>query len=92
MGVRPGAPTIETIVLVIIYEIIKFNGFVRSLIIPFSVILAKGEAPFFFGETDGLLPGQGAHVPEGWRKILNPAPRKTGEMMACCCGGFENFS
>ena len=46
MGVRPDAPTIETIVPVTICEIIKLDDFVKSLEMPFSVIPANpGSGP-----------------------------------------------
>jgi len=48
VGVRPDAPTIETIVPLTFYEMIKFYDLVKSLTMPFFVI------PAFAGMTGNL--------------------------------------
>jgi hypothetical protein len=47
MGVRPDAPTIETIVPVTFYEIINDEGFVRSLKVRFFVTPAKAGIQYY---------------------------------------------
>jgi hypothetical protein len=47
MGVRPDAPTIETIVPVTFYEIINGEGFVRSLKVRFFVTPAKAGIQYY---------------------------------------------